>query len=107
MSASPQRRKSRNQTAIGTGRSVSALLPSRRWKPQPLSPRLRLRPTRKINPALGGNLPRRKWWGSFFEPKCTAGERALPPVFEAVFREFGLPKAIRTDNGVLLAMPPE
>jgi putative transposase len=27
------------------------------------------------------------------------------PIFEAVFKEFGLPKAIRTDNGVPFASP--
>ncbi len=33
---------------------------------------------------MGGNLPRRKWWGSFFESKCTAGERAPRPHAEAI-----------------------
>ena len=89
MSASPQRRKSsRNQTAMGTGRSVSALLRAvpKMEAPTPV-PRLRLRPTRKSTPVLGGNLPRRKWWGSFFESKCTAGERALRPFDKSPTRD--------------------
>jgi putative transposase len=39
------------------------------------------------------------------EALSTAKKAYAFPVFEAVFREFGLPKAIRTDNGVPFASP--
>jgi putative transposase len=39
------------------------------------------------------------------EALSTTKEAYAFPVFEAVFREFGLPKAIRTDNGVPFASP--
>ena len=67
MSASPQRRKSpRNQTAIGTGRSVSALLRAvpKMEAPAPV-PQLRLRLTRKINPSLGRKSAPPQMAGSF------------------------------------------
>jgi putative transposase len=40
-----------------------------------------------------------------YEALSTTKEAYAFPVFEAVFREFGLPKAIRTDNGVPFASP--
>ena len=39
------------------------------------------------------------------EALSTTKEAYAFPVFEAVFKEFGLPKAIRTDNGVPFASP--
>src|SRR5712672_627865 len=39
------------------------------------------------------------------EALATTKEAYAFPVFEAVFKEFGLPKAIRTDNGVPFASP--
>jgi putative transposase len=36
---------------------------------------------------------------------ATTKEAYAFPVFEAVFKEYGLPKAIRTDNGVPFASP--
>ena len=39
------------------------------------------------------------------EALSTTKESYAFPVFEAVFREFGLPRAIRTDNGVPFASP--
>ena len=39
------------------------------------------------------------------EALSTTKEAYAFPVFEAVFREFGLPRAIRTDNGVPFASP--
>lgn len=39
------------------------------------------------------------------EALSTTKEAHAFPVFEAVFKEFGLPKAIRTDNGVPFASP--
>ena len=90
MSASPQRRKSpRNQTAMGTGRSVSALLRAvpKMEAPAPVPPRLRLRPTRKINPSLGRKSAPPQMVGLFFELKCTAGERALRPFDKSPTRD--------------------
>src|SRR2546421_4552624 len=39
------------------------------------------------------------------EALATTKEAYAFPVFEAAFKEFGLPKAIRTDNGVPFASP--
>ena len=39
------------------------------------------------------------------EALSTTKEAYAFPVFKAVFKEFGLPKAIRTDNGVPFASP--
>ena len=39
------------------------------------------------------------------EALSTTKEAYAFPVFEAVFKQFGLPKAIRTDNGVPFASP--
>jgi len=39
------------------------------------------------------------------EALSTTKEAYAFPVFEAVFKRFGLPKAIRTDNGVPFASP--
>jgi len=39
------------------------------------------------------------------EALSTTKEAYAFPVFEAVFKEFGLPNAIRTDNGVPFASP--
>ena len=39
------------------------------------------------------------------EALCTTKEAYAFTVFERAFKEFGLPKAIRTDNGVPFASP--
>jgi hypothetical protein len=79
MSASPQRRKSpRNQTAIGTGRSVSALLRAvpKMEAPAPVPPTPAAADKKKINPSLGRKSAPPQMVGLFFLSRSVLLESA-------------------------------